>query len=201
MLKIGLTGGISAGKSTAGKILAELGASVFDADAIVAELYAPGGAGARLVSELFGKDFLAPGGAVDKATLGREVFADAAARRRLEHAIHPLVVAEIARRFTAAEKQGTAVAVAEASQIFEAGYESEFDRVVLVVSPEIVRMKRWREKGLEPAELARRMAAQVVENEARKKADDVIVNAGTVEDLRKTVTSLYARWIAPDRKP
>ncbi|MGH9442109.1 MAG: dephospho-CoA kinase [Thermoanaerobaculia bacterium] len=200
MIRIGLTGGIASGKSTVGEILARLGARIFDADRIVAELYDPGNPGARAVEELFGREFFSVNGAVDKGRLAGKVFADSAARSRLESAIHPLIVEEIRKLFSIAEKKGTAVAVAEASQIFEGGYENEFDRVALVVSPEIIRMKRWREKGLDPEELARRMAAQVVENEARRKADDVIVNAGTVEELRLAVERLYAGWIAPDRK-
>ena len=194
MLKIGLTGGVSSGKSTAARFFAELGAAVFDADQIVAGLYEPGAPGTKAVAELFGGEFLSPGGAVDKPRLAREVFRDSAARKRLEAAIHPLVVEEIRRRFSAAESEGRPAAVAEASQILEGGYEKEFDRVVLVVSPEIVRMKRWRDKGLDPEELARRMAAQIVETEARKKADDVLVNAGTVEELRQKVADLYSGW-------
>lgn len=194
MLRVGLTGGVASGKTTAGQFFAKLGAAVFDADRIVAESYEPGKPGARAVSELFGKDFLRAGGAVDKAKVAARVFQDAAARQRLEAKIHPLVASEIRKRFFSAEKEGRAVAVAEASQIIEGGYEKEFDRVVLVVSPEIARMKRWREKGLDPEELSRRMAAQVVENEARKKADDVIVNAGTLEELREKVEALFAGW-------
>ncbi len=194
MLRVGLTGGVASGKTTAGEFFAKLGAAVFDADRIVAESYEPGQPGTRAVSELFGKEFVRPGGAVDKARVAARVFQDDAARRQLEAAIHPLVVSELRKRFAAAEKEGRNVAVAEASQIFEAGYENEFDRVVLVVSPEIARMKRWREKGLEPEELSRRMAAQVVENEARKKADDVIVNTGTPEELREKVEALFAGW-------
>jgi dephospho-CoA kinase len=147
MLRVGLTGGISSGKSTAGKFFAGLGAAVFDADEIVAGLYGSGKAGAREVGRLFGEEFLTPDGAVDKPRLAKQIFSDAAARRRLEAAIHPLVAEEIRRRFGSAEEEGRRVAVAEASQILEGGYEREFDRIVLVVSPEIARRKRWRERG------------------------------------------------------
>ncbi|MGH9441120.1 MAG: dephospho-CoA kinase [Thermoanaerobaculia bacterium] len=200
MLRIGLTGGISSGKSTAGDFFKELGASVFDADQIVADLYRPNEAGARAVEDLFGRDFLSASGAVDKSRLALEVFSDEAARQRLESAVHPLVVEKIRRRFAAAEKEGAAAAVAEASQIFEGGYENEFDRVVLVVAPETTRSRRWREKGLDPADLARRAAAQIDESRARGKADAVIVNAGTPEDLRREVAALYARWTGEEKK-
>jgi dephospho-CoA kinase len=200
VLRVGLTGGIASGKSTVGAILTGLGARVFDADGIVAELYRAGGPGARAVEESLGAGFLAPDGSVDKAKVAREVFSDAASRRRLECAVHPLVAAEIRGRFAEARKDGAAVAVAEASLIFEARYGDEFDRVVLVVSPETDRLQRGLEKGFDSSELTRRMAAQIPEIEAREKADDVIVNDGTVEDLRAAVERLYAGWIAPDRK-
>lgn len=196
---MGLTGGIASGKSTVGMILSRLGAAVFDADRIVAELYQAGKPGARAVEDLFGSPFLAPDGSVDKARLGREVFSVETSRKRLESAIHPLVGADIRRRFAEAEKDGFPVAVAEASQIFEASYESEFDRIVLVVSPDGMRVERGRGKGLDAGELARRMAAQIAEGEARGKADDVIVNAGSTENLKAAVERLYAGWIAPDR--
>jgi dephospho-CoA kinase len=194
VIRVGLTGGVSAGKSTAGKFFAELGAAVIDADAIVAGLYRPGHGGARAVAKTFGREFLAANGGVDNKKLAAAVFADAAARRRLEAAVHPLVVEEIRKWLREAAKKGAPLAVVEASQIFEGGYGSEFDRVVLIVSPDIVRMKRWREDGLAADELASRMAAQIVENEARKKADDVIVNAGTLEDLRAKVEALYRKY-------
>ena len=194
MIKVGLTGGVSAGKTTVRLMFAELGAAVADADEMVAELYAPGGRGAQAVERLFGAEFLDRRKAVDHKKLADSVFADSAARRRLEEAIHPLVMDEIRKWFGQVKKKGAPLAVVEASQIFEGGYEKEFDRVVLVVSPEIVRMKRWRVDGLDAGELARRMAAQIVENEARKKADDVIVNAGTVEELRAKVEALYRKY-------
>jgi dephospho-CoA kinase len=194
MLKIGLTGGVSSGKSTAGKFFSELGAAVLDADAIVEGLYRPGAAGTREVEKLFGSEFLDRRHEVDRQKLARKVFADPAARRTLESSIHPLVMEEIRRWFGKSRAKGTQVAVVEASQIFEGGYEKEFDRVLLVVSPEIVRMKRWREDGLSGEELARRMAAQIVENEARRKADDIVVNAGTLADLRTRIEALFQKY-------
>lgn len=195
MIKVGLTGGVSAGKTTARLIFAELGAAVVDADEMVAELYAPGGKGAQAVERLFGPEFLDRRKAVDHKKLADHVFADSSARRRLEEAIHPLVIEEIRRWYAEEAKHGVALAVVEASQIFEGGYEDEFDRIVLIVSPDIVRMKRWRVDGLDADEVARRMAAQIVENEARKKADDVIVNAGTVEELHAKIEALYRKYV------
>jgi dephospho-CoA kinase len=194
VLKIGLTGGIGAGKSSAAKILHDFGAVVFDADAIVAELYVPGAPGARAVERLFGSDVL-DGGAVSKPALAKLAFGDAEARRRLEAAIHPLVIAEIRRRFAEAEHAGAAAAVAEASQLLEGGYRKEFDRVLLVVAPPPLRLERAQARGLAPEEAERRIAAQMAEEEARPFAHDVVENAGTVEELREKLGRLYRSWI------
>jgi dephospho-CoA kinase len=201
MLRVGLTGGVAAGKSSAGRFFAEMGARVHDADEIVAGLYAPGRPGAAAVAGLFGPELLDSRGAVDKKKLAALVFEDSAARQRLEEAIHPLVREEIGRRFASDAAAGAKVSIVEASQIFESGSENEFDRVVLVVSPEILRMKRWRENGIASDEVARRMAAQIVENEARKKADDVLVNAGTLDDLRAKVAALYESFVSGNPLP
>jgi dephospho-CoA kinase len=195
VIRIGLTGGIASGKSAAAKILHECGAEVFDADRIVADLYVPGGEGAKAVERLFGREMLDAGGAVSKAKLGKLAFEDPEARRRLEAAIHPLVIAEIRRRFGDAERSGAAIAVAEASQILDGGYGREFDRVVLLVAPRSARLARAEARGISRGETERRIAAQIPEEDARRKADDVIENTGTVEELRKKVEALYREWV------
>lgn len=195
MLRVGLTGGIASGKSTAARILHDLGAATFDADRIVAELYAPGGTGARAVGEVFGNGVLAADGSVAKPALARLAFSDPAARRRLEAAIHPLVVEEIRRRFAEAESRGARVAVAEASQILEAGSAGEFDRIVVITAPEGARRRRAGARGISPEEMERRGAAQIRPDEARAQADDVVENAGSPDELKEELAALYARWI------
>ncbi len=194
VLRIGLTGGIASGKSAAAIILHDLGAEVFDADRIVADLYAPGAEGTRAVEALFGREMLDAAGAVAKSALAGLAFGDPAARRRLEAAIHPLVIAEIRRRFAEAEKSGARVAVAEASQILEAGYEKEFDRIVLVVAPDDVRVSRGEAREIGRLEIERRLAAQMPSAEARAKADEVLENAGSLSDLREKLVELYRVW-------
>lgn len=90
MLRVGLTGGLGSGKTTVARRLAERGAAVFDADAIVSDLYAPGAAGARAVQELFGSGALDSAGGVDRTRVAAIVFADGERRRALEKRIHPL---------------------------------------------------------------------------------------------------------------
>ncbi|MEX0880865.1 MAG: dephospho-CoA kinase [Thermoanaerobaculia bacterium] len=194
MLRVGLTGGLASGKSTVSTILRELGAAVFDADEFVRGLYAEGGAGAQAAAELFGTRALAADGRVDRARIAEIVFTDPAARHALEARIHPLVRAERARRFADAEESGAAVAVAEASQIFEAGTESDCDRILVVVAPDSERLRRWEEKGGDVEDGRRRMAAQIPAVAARERARDVLVNDGTLDDLRRKVEELFYRW-------
>jgi len=201
MLRIGLTGGIASGKTTAAQILHDLGAATFDADRIVAELYRPGAPGAKEVERLFGSDLIAPDGSVSKPALANLAFSDPAKRTALEAAIHPLVIERIRRAFAEARSAGANVAVAEASQLLEGGYEREFDRVLLVVAPLATRLARGQARGSSRADMDRRVAGQLAEEAARTKADDVIENGGTREDLRRRVEGLYRRWIAPNAPP
>jgi dephospho-CoA kinase len=195
LLRIGLTGGLASGKSTVALLLAERGAHVFDADEIVSELYAPGGPGEAAARELFGNDVVGPDGKIERARIARLVFADPAKRHALEARIHPMVGAEIEKRFAAAEGAGARVAVAEASQLLEAATEGRYDRVVVVVAPEGERVRRWSEKGGDADDARRRMSAQISPDDARRRADDVLVNDGSLADLARKVEALYADWI------
>ncbi len=196
MLRVGLTGGLASGKSTVAEILADLGAAVLDADEIVRALYREGGAGAAAARDLFGDSVLGPDGRVDRTRIAAIVFSDPAARHALEARIHPLVGEERGRFFAQAEKSGAPVAVVEASQLLEAGTQSDYDRVLLVMAPEEERIRRWGDRGGDPEDARRRISAQIRAEIARERADDVIVNNGTLEDLRRKVTELFRRWTA-----
>ena len=195
MLRVGLTGGLASGKSTVAARLAKLGASVFDADRIVAGLYEPGQPGEAAARELFGETAFDERGHVDRSRLARVVFSDEKKRRALEALIHPLVRAEIERRFAEAERSGAAVAVAEASQLLESGSEDRYDRILLVVAPEDERIRRWIARGGAADDARRRMAAQLPFESARARATDVLVNEGTVEDLERRADRLYREWV------
>ena len=196
MLRVGMTGGLASGKSTVGEYLRACGAAVFDADEIVADLYRPGGPGEEIARELFGSEILDGRGGVDRTKLGALVFRDPASRHALEARVHPLVRTEIERRFAAAERERAPVAVAEASQILEARTEGSYDRVLLVVAPDSERVRRWTAKGGDPDDARRRISVQIPPEEARPRASDVLVNDGTLEELRRKVEELYRGWLA-----
>lgn len=186
---LGLTGGLASGKSTVAKMLAELGCRVVDADDLVAELYRPGRPGARAVRELFGEAALTDEGAVDHAEVARRVFADAGARKRLEAAVHPLV----RRRFAeTAEEAAEDLVVLEATLLVEAGYAEDFDLVVSVEAPEELRSRRAVERGLDPEAARARLEAQGDGEIRRAGAHRILVNDGTLEELRGEVERLVA---------
>jgi len=195
MLRVGLTGGLASGKSTVASYLKELGAIVFDADGIVRDLYRPGGKGAEAAKELFGPAVLDARGHIDRMRIAEIVFAEPRLRHDLEAKIHPLVRLEIKKRFSEAEAAGAQVAVAEASQLLEGGTETESDRVLLIVAPEAERVRRWESAGGDATDARRRIAAQIPPDAATRRATDVIVNDGSLADLRRKTEELYASWL------
>jgi dephospho-CoA kinase len=186
--RIGLTGGLASGKSTVAKLLADAGFDVVDADALVAELYEPGGLGTREVAELFGPTFLDRRGAVDKVKLARLVFDDLDARDLLEGAIHPLVRASFALR----SRGKAGPVVLEATRLVEAGYAPDFDLLVAVEAAPERRLERAVARGMPRAEAIRRLAAQGDGTARRKTAQRVIQNDGSPAELRAAVAALVA---------
>jgi dephospho-CoA kinase len=189
---IGLTGGIGSGKSTVAGMLAELGAIVIDADKVGHEIYLPGTEGFRLVVEAFGREIVAPDGAIDRRRLGERVFADPKELARLNALVHPLIGDEIRRRLQAAfaRHEGRPIVV-EAAIMLEAGWRF-FDRIwVVVASPEVAIARVAASRGLDRGEIERRIAAQMPNAERRQVADLVIENDGTLAELRAQVEAAW----------
>jgi dephospho-CoA kinase len=193
-VRIGLTGGIGSGKSTAARRFAELGALVVDADAIAREVVEPGTAGLAAVVAEFGPGILDGAGRLDRPALGEIVFADEAARGRLNAIVHPLVRARVAE-ILAAAPAGTVV-VQDVPLLVETGQAGSYDLVVVIEAPEDVRLHRLvTDRGL-PAEQARaRMATQATDAARRAVADEVIVNDGTPEALAAEVDRIWTTHV------
>lgn len=196
---MGLTGGLASGKTTVAGVFRELGAAVFDADAIVKDLYRPGGEGTNAARELFGESVLDSKGGVDRGRVALIVFQDAAKRKLLEDRLHPLVRQEIAKRFEIAERRGAIVGIAEASQLLESKTEDCYDRVLLVTADQAERVRRWVSKGNDATDGRRRIASQISQEEAKKRVTDIIDNDGSFESLRRQVQGLYLKWTMPPR--
>jgi len=193
VLRVGLTGGVASGKSTLGRLLAGFGAAVCDADALVEELYRPGGAGAKAVRDLFGASVLDGAGGVDRSALARVVFSDPAALRRLENAVHPQVRARVAGWFEGLRRQERAplVAVVEAALLVETELHADYDRLIVVTGREGARRERALAAGWRAERLDAVMAAQTTDPERAAVADYVVCNDRGPDVLAGTARALW----------
>lgn len=189
-MRVGLTGGIASGKSTVSAILSELGAVVIDADRLAREVVAKGTPGLQQVVEAFGPEILTEDGGMDRAEVGRIVFADEQKRRLLESIVHPLVFERYAELEAAAPAD--AIVVHDIPLLAESGRAAEFDAVIVVDAPhetQVERLLRDRDMAREDAEA--RIAAQATREQRRAIATYVIENTGTREGLRQRVTEVF----------
>jgi dephospho-CoA kinase len=192
ILRVGLTGGLASGKSTIAEGLGRRGIPVRDADHMVHELYAPGGAGARAVAKAFGREFLAADGSVDRRKLSLHVFHEPAALAKLNALIHPLVRDAEARWFDELAKKGEPIGVVEATLLVETGGRARFDVLVAVSAPADVRLKRAikRSGETDPNEFVKRMSAQF-SDAAREEVSDIVIRTdGTREELEEKIDRL-----------
>jgi dephospho-CoA kinase len=192
MLRVGLTGGIGSGKSTVGTLLAEHGAVVIDADRLAREVVAAGTPGLEAVVDAFGTAVLTPAGELDRSAMGRLVFADPAARTRLEQVIHPRVRARAAEIEAAAPPD--AVIVHDIPLLVETGQADGFDVVVVVDAPLDAQLARLAaERGMTGQEARSRIEAQATRAERLAVADHVVVNDSTPQRLRESVDGLWTQ--------
>ncbi len=188
-LKIGLTGGIAAGKSEALKAFARLGAATLSSDAVVHELLEGEPLLGRL-KERWGPEVLAEDGSLNRAKIGEIVFADPEQLTWLEAQIHPLVKERTAEWFFSLAED-TAVAVVEVPLLFEAGNDKVFDTTVAVVTADEVRRERAAARG--HALVDEREARQLTQDEKAARAEHVVANDGSVEDLEQALSALLAK--------
>jgi dephospho-CoA kinase len=168
VIRVGLTGGIACGKSYARARLAAAGFRTVDLDAVAHEVMAPGGAAYADVVAAFGPGILGPSGAIDRRVLGPLVFADPAARRRLDAIVHPRVRDEEARRLDGFAAEGEACAVTDAALLVETGQHARFDRLLVVHCPPGEQVRRLQERDRLDAAAARaRIDAQMPIDEKR----------------------------------
>jgi dephospho-CoA kinase len=190
---VGLTGGIGSGKSAVANAFASLGVEIVDADLLAHRLSAPGQPGYVAIREEFPDVALTPGGEIDRARLRSRVFADPAARVRLEAALHPLIAAA-AKRDIAAWRGPYGVTVVPL--LLERGkLASAVDRILVVDCPEDAQVSRVAARsGMTPAEVRAIMATQASRQARLAAADDVIDNAGPPEAIAPQVVRLDARY-------
>jgi dephospho-CoA kinase len=197
VLRVALTGGIACGKSVAARILRDKGCAVHAADEAAHALMSPGRAAWKKAVARFGRGILNPDRTVDRARLGRIVFADPAARRFLNGLVHPLVRADRKRLAARLERAGRVpIFVWDAALTIEAGYAADFDKVVVVHCRPDVQLRRLMARdGISRAEARRKIAAQMPVDEKRKHADYVIDASGSLEETVEQAERVYAALI------
>jgi dephospho-CoA kinase len=190
MLRIGLTGGIGAGKSEVSRRLAAHGAVIVDSDVIAREVVAPGTDGLRAVAAEFGPGVLLPDGALDRPALGALVFADPGRLAALNAIVHPLVRARSAELEAAAGPDD--IVVHDVPLLAENGLAGLYELVIVVDVPDDVRIDRLvRLRGMTEDEARARMAAQATRTDRLAVADVVIDNSGPLTDLAARVDEVW----------
>lgn len=195
-LLVGVTGGIGSGKSTVCSMLEELGCAMFEADRVARAMQVEDREVIRGIEELFGPGVYSRDGAgrlvIDRKAVAREVFSSKEKLAALNALIHPRVFAAFDREVERCTREGRAILCKEAAIIFESGREGDLDRIVVVAAGNATRVDRAVSRGLgSREEVLRRMQAQWPQEKLIERADYVIFNDGTLEELRRQVEAVY----------
>jgi dephospho-CoA kinase len=200
---IGLTGGIGAGKSTVTQLLEEVGAAVIDADKVGHQIYLPDLPAWREIVATFGPDVLNADRTINRPALGKIVFADPEALRRLNRIVHPKMFDRMAELIAELRTQGGMKAiVVEAAVLIEANWMPLVDQVWVVVASEAVVVDRLaKQRNLSPEQVRTRIAAQLSNDERLKHAQVVIRNDGSLEEVRTAIQQAWNQLCATQHSP
>jgi len=191
---VGLTGGVGSGKSAVAERFGKFGVAVIDSDEIAHELTRPGGAAIAPIRKAFGAGLIGADGALDRARMRKLAFGHAAARKKLEAILHPLIREESARR---SESADSAYAILVVPLLVEGGIDrSRYARVLVVDCTEAQQIERaMRRSGLSEGEVRDILAAQATREQRLALADDVIDNSGAPEALERQVSRLDRQYL------
>ena len=196
MIRVGLTGTIGAGKSTVGRRFERWGARRIDTDALAREAVRPGEPALEAIREAWGDRVLSADGTLDRSAMRRLISEDAETRERLERIVHPAVLDLLEARLGQARAEGCRVAVIEVPLLLETGLADLCDLVVVVDAPLDERERRVREeRGLSPREFHALNAAQMSGEEKRARADIVLLNDGSVDELEAEAKRAWDRIV------
>ena len=192
MKVIGLTGGIASGKSTAARLLGDLGAPVIDADQLAREAVRPGSDTLAAIVAAFGAEVLRDDGALDRVALGKQVFAAPDARRMLESIVHPEVRRLAQLKLQALKASGAQVVFYMAPLLIEAGADTLCDEIWVVDVDDTTQLQRASARdGMSGEEAQQRVSAQMPPAEKARRGDVVIDNRGTIEALAQRLKELW----------
>jgi dephospho-CoA kinase len=195
VLRVGLTGGIACGKSTVAEMLVRRGAHFLSADKLAHQLYAPGTVVYNELIRAFGNGILGADGSINRTKLAKAVFPDRV--DELNAVVHPAVIEAQNRWMSEVERDDPhGVAIVEAALIFEAGVEKDFDKIIVVTCGTQQKIERFaRRTGLPldqaRVEVERRSAAQLTDDEKKRRADYVIANSGSIEEMEHEVEKVW----------
>jgi dephospho-CoA kinase len=195
MLRIGLTGGIGAGKSTVSATFAECGGIVVDGDVIAREVVEPGTEGLAQLVEAFGEDILLPDGALNRPALAAKAFVDDEKRAKLNGIVHPLVGRRRQEIIDAVHDD--AVVVEDIPLLVETGMAPAFPLVVVVTADEETRVERLIKRGMDEADARARIKAQAPEGQRRAIADVLLDNSGSQDELVESARELWYNRVLP----
>lgn len=201
MLILGLTGNIGSGKSMVAHYLEKLGAVVIDADILAREVVEPGKPALLDIQSYFGEDFLNADGSLNRKLLALRVFNSPADLLKLNEITHPRISQALEEYIKNYQAQGKEAVVYEAALIFEKNFSEICDCIWVVAAPEESILGRLQLRdGLSPEEGRLRLNSQMSFAEMSKRADEIIINDGSLEDLYAKVKSLYEVTLAKYRK-
>ncbi|HME42817.1 MAG TPA: dephospho-CoA kinase [Syntrophorhabdales bacterium] len=185
MMFLGLTGVLGSGKSTVARLLKERGLDVIDLDSLAKESLTWKETQDD-IRATFGDEYVV-GGAVDTARLRETAFNQSNALRKLEMIVHPRVREEMEKRIEALTKQGARAVVFDHPLLFETGFDKKVDKVVVVTADMKTIRRRLRERGMQADDVERRLDFQIPLEQKAARADYVIDNNGTAEELQREV--------------
>jgi len=195
MYIVGLTGGIGSGKSEAAKLFAELGAPVVDVDVISHELTTKGQATLKKIAQVFGKDILSSDGSLNRAALRQKVFADSEVRKKLEAILHPAIYNKATERLQ--ENASAPYQILAIPLLFESDrYLKIINRSLVIDSDTKLQIARASKRdGLLEADIQKIIDVQMPREKRNALADDIILNDGSIEELKEKVKQVHEKYI------
>ena len=197
MLRVGLTGSIGTGKSFVSSVFVELGCHVLDADQTAREVVMPGTPGLQALTEAFGEEILNTDGTLDRKRFGALIFADQRERERLNHVLHPFIIArqdEILNAWEAEDPDG--IGIVDAALMIESGGYKRFDKLIVVhCRPEVQLERLMLRDNLSRDEALRRINSQMPQDEKQKYADYLIDTSDGFESTRSRSVEIYQQLI------
>jgi dephospho-CoA kinase len=191
---IGITGQIGSGKTTAAKILASFGAVVIDADQIGRRVVDRSAPLRKRLASLFGGEILTPSGKLSRKKLARLAFADKAAKQRLDRLVHPFLFKEMRRQMRELSKRHDVVVI-DAALLLDWELDRRMDVVLVIHASEETRLKRLSARGISKEDALARQKAQMPFSEYRNRGDRIILNNGTIEQLRSRLHRIWEECI------